>query len=252
LIQAFIFTALIAFSAPGFAFDHKHTAWTQVLNANLNSQGLFNYKKLKAEIKADQNHAFAKYISAIQKVTLAEYERFSTPEQLAFLINSYNALTVKLILDHYPIKSIKDTGRLFKKPWGIKFFKLLDGKIEALDPIEHDWIRPKFKDYRIHAAVNCASISCPPLRKSAYTADQLSKQLDEQMSLWLQDGSRNQIDTPRQRLKLSKIFDWYEKDFIEWGGGVHAVVAKHLKPKTEISTFEIEYLDYDWNLNEGQ
>lgn len=227
---------------PAHAFDHSHKDLTDTLAKYQDADGLMKY----AGLKKDSAAAFARYVQAIQGVTNGEFNGWSANQQKAYLINAYNALTVKLILDNYPVKSIKKIGGLFTKPWSVKFFKLLGGQLEALDPIEHEFLRPKYKNHRIHAAVNCASYSCPPLRHTAFTADKLDAQLDEQMTVWLADAGRNQLGA--NPLKISKIFDWYKKDFEQWGGGVLAVVGKYGKPAGR----DIEYLDYNWDLNESK
>lgn len=248
-----VFSLLIAVALPtqSFAFDHTHAKWTKVLKEYQNAQGLVKYKKLKADATKEKSHPFNAYLSEIQAVKYTEYKGWQKNEQKAFLMNSYNALTVKLIVNHYPVKSIKDIGGFFGKPWGVEFFSLLDGKIKSLDPIEHKWLRPQFKDFRIHAAVNCASISCPPLRNEAFVASRLDAQLDDQMQAWLQDSSRNQLEG--KELKVSKIFDWYGDDFEKWGGGVVQVIKKYAgSERTIASEVEVDYLDYDWGLNEAK
>ncbi len=218
-----------------------------------NSQGLVKYQKLKADAGKDKNHVFNQYLLELQSLKYADYESFSKNEKMAFLINAYNALTVKLIVDRYPVKSIKNIGGFFTKPWSVEFFSLLDGKIKSLDPIEHKWLRPHFKDFRIHAAVNCASISCPPLRNEAFQASSLDKQLDDQMKVWLRDKSRNQVDSQSKQWKLSKIFHWYKDDFKKWGNGIVEVVSQYTEQSLSreiASQVKIDYLDYDWSLNE--
>lgn len=235
-----------------WALDHDHKLWTTVLQSYLNDRGLVNYKKLKNDIK-NKDHDFLKYLQELEKVKQIEYQKFSKEQQMSFLINAYNAFTVKLIVDHYPVKSIKDIGGFFTKPWRVKFFSLLGGEIKSLDPIEHEWLRPKFKDYRIHAAVNCASISCPLLRKEAFIAKNLNSQLDEQMKTWISDSNRNNLNFGTHIFRLSKIFDWYEDDFKDWGGGVLNILFKHSGrklPPSYVETTKIFYLDYDWGLNE--
>jgi hypothetical protein len=198
---------LIVFLVPALsaaAFDPTHKEWTEVLKKYQDSRGHMLYRQLKADL--GPKHPFASYLSAIQALPKVEFEKWSEAQKKAFLINAYNALTVKLIVDHYPVKSIKKIGGLFTKPWTLEFFSLLGGEIKALDPIEHEWLRPKFKDYRIHAAVNCASVSCPPLRNEAFTADKLDSQLDSQMRSWLSDKDRNRLNG--EKFEISKIFSW--------------------------------------------
>ncbi len=243
---AFILLAFCC-ASKAFAFDHTHKNWTQTLAKYQDQKGLVRYPQLKTD-SASPAHLFAVYIRDLQAVPPGEYDGWTANQKKAFLINAYNALTVKLILENHPVKSIKKIGGFFTKPWAVKFFSLFQGKITSLDPIEHDWLRPIYKDYRIHAAVNCASFSCPPLRHEAFTGDKLDAQLDDQMQNWLKDESRNQLKI--RPAKISKIFDWYKKDFEQWGGGVQAVITKYWKTPLERQDFE--YLDYNWDLNESK
>lgn len=255
MARVFAIIIVACFSSTSFAFDHSHKNWSEVLRKYQNTKGLVQYKKLKEDISKDEHHAFNSYLTEIQGVKHAEFEKWTKNEKMAFLINSYNALTFKLILNNYPVASIKKTGGLFTKPWSVEFFSLLGGKIKSLDPIEHEWLRPVHKDYRIHAAVNCASMSCPPLRHEAFIAAKLDAQLDDQMKAWLEDTARNQISSKTKLFKLSKIFDWYKKDFEEWGGGAVNVISKHMTkplPREIASQIKIEYLDYNWDLNEAK
>lgn len=250
LIGILVFMALTQLA---FGFDHQHSKWDETLKLYRNPQGLVAYGKLKEHANSNDKLAFNAYLSELQSVSEADYKSWQAPQQKAFLINAYNALTVKLIIDHYPITSIKKIGGFMAKPWTVKFFSLLGGKIVKLDPIEHDYLRPEFKDYRIHAAVNCASKSCPILRGEAYVPEKLEAQLDEQMKLWLNDTSRNSFDETSGVIKISRIFDWYEKDFDRWGGGVREVLRRYGPPsalKAIDKKGKIEYQDYDWSLNE--
>ena len=239
------------YSTQGNAFDHDHKQWDAILKKNLNSKGFVKYKAVKAN-----KGPLEAYLKTLKQVKKADYKKWNKQQKMTFLINSYNAFTVKVIVEHYPLKSIKDIGSLFTNTWKTKFpyLSLLEGSILTLDGIEHDTLRKNFKDYRIHAAVNCASISCPVLRGEAYTAAKLNAQLDEQMQVWLADPSRNKFDSKKGVLHLSKLFDWYEDDFVKWGGGVNKVLNKY-GPKAAKETLkkkpDIEYLDYDWNLNDA-
>lgn len=252
LCQVLFYCALVV---PAFSFDHNHSSWTKILKTYQIDSGLVNYKKLKKDIAEKKDHLLSNYVSELQKVSFGEFDKWTKDEKMAFLINAYNALTVKLIVDHYPVSSIKKIGGFLGKPWSVEFFNLFDGKIKSLDPIEHDWLRPVYKDVRIHAAVNCASISCPALRNEAFVASRLDKQLTEQMKLWLSDPTRNQIDLASMTLTLSKIFDWYKDDFVNWSGGVVAVFNKYgPSPISEEASkqVKIKFLNYNWNLNEVQ
>ncbi|MFK7826287.1 MAG: DUF547 domain-containing protein [Oligoflexales bacterium] len=252
-IKSFLLGTLLAFfySGQSLAFDHEHKQWDAILKKNLTSKSLVSYKDIKAN-----KGPLESYLKIIKNVKKSEYKKWNKQQKMTFLINAYNAYTVKVIIEHYPLKSIKDIGSLFTSTWKTKFpyLSLLEGSVLTLDGIEHDTLRKNFKDYRIHAAVNCASISCPVLRGEAYTAAKLDAQLDEQMKRWLADPSRNQFDSKKGTLELSKIFDWYEDDFVKWGGGIKKVLKKY-GPKNAKQAIkkkaDIDYMDYDWNLNDA-
>ncbi len=242
LIMALASTSLLA-------FDHSHSKWSKLLNQHLDAQGSVDYKTWQTKQKT-----LDEYLASLESVSLKEYNMFNPQQKKAFLINAYNAFTIKLILKHYPIKSIKKIGGFFTNPWKIEFFSLLDGAIKSLDPLEHEWLRkkPELKDPRVHAAVNCASISCPRLNATAFQANSLEEQLDEATRAWLTDSTRNHI-APKE-LKLSKIFDWFADDFGSDSKSIIKFIAKYLEPKLgqQISANhpEISYLDYDWGINE--
>ncbi len=171
-------------------------------------------------------------------------------EQFAFYINAYNAWTIKLILSAYPdIKSIKDLGSLFKSPWKKKI-ALIDGDVITLDNIEHDILRPRFKDSRIHFAVNYASKSCPPLRSEPYRGDVLERQLTEMTEAFINNPTYNRLQ--ENTLYLSSIFKWYSEDFKDDIVGFFRQYAKgELKRRLQeqAGKIQVEYLDYDWSLN---
>ena len=193
-----------------------------------------------------------KELSAVSK---ADYNLFNSDQQLAFLINAYNAFTIKLIINHYPIKSIKDIGGFFTKPWAIEFFSLLGEKF-TLDKIEHETIRKNFKEAKIHFAVNCASIGCPSLYKEAFIAPKLQIQLSEASLNFLKNNTKNKINLNSDTISISKIFDWYEDDFDKHEQSVKHFIAKILKlnpsQKSHILSGKVDkdYTKYDWNLNE--
>jgi hypothetical protein len=245
----------VLISSVSQGFDHSHSLWDGELKKYLNQAGLVHYNQWsKSAATLDE---YLKNLAAVKKST---FNKWTIPQQKAFLVNAYNAFTIKLILKNYPVKSIKKIGGFFTKPWSIEFFNLLGGEITSLDPIEHVWLRGKkeYKDPRIHAAVNCASISCPQLLNEAFVADKIDKQLDTASHAWVSDPRRNEFDRSKGLLRLSKIFSWFEDDF---GGDDQGVIeflikyssddlAKYLsKNKLKL---EIEYLDYDWNLNQAK
>ena len=202
------------------------------------------------------------YLDSLARVELADFDRWPTAEQLAFLINAYNAWTLKLIIDNYPeVNSIRDLGSFFSSPWQKEFIPLL-GETRSLDNIEHTLIRAsdRYQDARIHFAVNCASIGCPALRAEVYTGEQLELQLEQQTIQFLSDKSRNYAEG--DELFLSQIFNWYENDFERGWNGSQALSQFLLKYRKALSLsadqiallqddkMDFEYLSYDWSLNE--
>ncbi|SHJ44265.1 Protein of unknown function, DUF547 [Malonomonas rubra DSM 5091] len=250
-------------TAAAQAFDHKHTAWNRLLRENVywNSSGVastVDYQSLaKRQAELDQ------YLAGLSAVTEEDYNDWQKQQQLAFLINAYNAFTIKLILGKYPdLESIKDLGSLFTSPWKKRFFSLL-GKERHLDEIEHDMIRQPgvFGDPRIHAAVVCASIGCPGIRDEAFVAKKIDGQLEDSMRRFLSDRARNRYNPATDELEISKIFDWYGDDFIGFRG--HPSVSAFLSDYAELLTDDkalqlrikagdtpLDYLDYDWDLND--
>src|SRR5208283_4620043 len=171
-------------------------------------------------------------------------------DQLAFYINAYNAWTIKLVLGSYPgIKSIKDVGTIFSSPWTKKICRI-DGKILSLDDIEDGIIRLRFRDPRIHFAINCASKGCPPLASEPYRGASLDAQLDAAARNFINDPSRYLLDG--NQLFVSRIFKWYAFDFKD---GVLNFMLKYAQGdllqnlKANGDKIEIHYLEYDWSLN---
>lgn len=166
----------------------------------------------------------------------------SRRERLSFFINAYNILTIKVILDHWPVDSIRDIGSWFSDAWDIPVLEI-NGQNRSLDHIEHGILRA-MGEARIHFALNCASVSCPDLRREAYTADLLYSQLDDQVDGFINQfgkGAKLQGDV----LHLSKIFKWYAGDFDESGG-----VRNFIQHRTDIKFKRTKIdLDYNWELN---
>lgn len=222
-------------------FDHQ--LLDQVLSRYVRN-GLVDYKLLKGEKKLNE------YLSAL---SAADIKSLTKDEELAFWINAYNAYTLKLITDHYPVKSIKDIGITFiSSPWD-KEIATIGGKKYTLNNIEHDIIRKKFNEPRIHFALVCAAISCPPLRSEAYSGQRLNEQLSQQVSMFFSDPSNNYIDHQKKIITLSKIMDWYKGDFEKSGNYYETVLnyfPKKFLPKELSRNYTIQYNDYNWSLNE--
>lgn len=187
------------------------------------------------------------YLKVLEKVNT---ESLSQKEKFAFYVNAYNAWTIKLILTGYPgIESIKDLGSLFKSPWKKKICRI-DGKVITLDDIEHNILRPRFKDPRVHFAVNCASKGCPPLLAEPYTGSRLDKQLNHVTGAFINDPKRYRLEG--DTLFVSKIFKWFSEDFNNDVIGFFQKYAKEdLKTTLESKRekIKVKYLDYDWSLN---
>ena len=201
-------------------------------------------KKYPAELDA--------YLATLAAVPESAFKKWDRNQQMAFLINLYNAATLKLVADHYPIKSIKDIGNVLKGPWKQEVVRVF-GKVQTLDHIEHDLLRPKYKDPRVHFAVNCASIGCPSLRPEAFQGAKLDAQLDEQGRLFLADKSKNHLDAKNKTLYLSQIFDWFKDDFTAKSGSVEKFIAPYVseadRKLIERGGLSIKNTNYDWNLN---
>lgn len=258
--------SLTLLSAAAQAFDHSHATWNTLLKQHVVVNAAGNASAVRyAALKKDRAPLKA-YLDAVSAVTPADYASWQKPQQLAFLINAYNAYTVELILTRYPdLASIKDLGSVFSSPWKQKFFTLL-GQEESLDGIEHGRIRAAgvFDDPRIHAAVVCASIGCPMLRNEAFVAERLDTQLEDGKRRFLSDRSRNRFDAASNTLYVSKIFDWYADDFTRGHKGfsslqttfAHYAEALADTPdaakKLRSSAPKIAHLDYDWRLNDAR
>lgn len=228
-------------------FDHSHSLWSRVLEKNSETQGTQSRVRY-AQLKKDSGE-LDRYLSSLEAVSQNQFDQFTADQKLSFWINAYNAYTFKLILDHYPLKSIRDIGG----PWKIRFFTLL-GKQRHLDEVEHEIIRKEFNEPRIHFALVCAAKSCPPLR--AFRGDRLVAELAEATEAFMKDPARNRWDARSKTLHLSKLFDWYGDDFKKAAGSVQAYVSPYLSADPEQQRLirdakaRVEYNDYDWNLNE--
>ena len=241
-------------SAQAVDFDHKHSAWNTLLQAHVKWVGGVASQVDYDAIKQEKN-ALDAYTQSLSEVTSADFDSWSKPEQLAFLINAYNAFTVELILSEYPdLDSIKDIGGWFGSPWKQEFFSLL-GKTRTLDQVEHDLIRGsgRYNEPRIHVAVVCASIGCPALRSEAFVAEQLEAQLADSMTKFLSDPSRNSYNNGT--LMVSKIFDWYGSDF----ASLETLFAEHAmqlasasvdRQRIRAGDYSLAFGDYDWALND--
>ncbi|MEM7222309.1 MAG: DUF547 domain-containing protein [Pseudomonadota bacterium] len=228
-----------------------HRAWDRFLKRYVTERpgraNLVAYGKVsRADARALQG-----YIDGLAALPISTYNR---PEQFAYWINLYNALTVNVVLDHYPVKGIRDIdispGWFADGPWGKKLVTI-EGEDVSLDDIEHRILRPIWQDPRIHYAVNCASIGCPDLVKQAVTADNAEA--------YLTAGARNYVNDPRGaqirggKLYVSSIYNWFEEDFAV-DGGVVAHLKKYANPDLASYLAQIDEVSgdgYDWALNDA-
>lgn len=243
---------------PVDALDPLYRSYTELLKKYV-SNGDVNYREMCKDPHLERVMAGFRSVDA---------STIETREQgLAFWINAYNAFTLDVICLGYPVESINDlhgAGGLYTSTalgqtvWKIHKFPIGNQQY-TLDGIEHEILRPKYDDYRIHAGIVCASISCPLLRNEAFVPERVDAQLDEQMKEFLESDVRNRLDAERKTIYLSKIFKWFEKDFTGKGRPLMEVLWKYLPQdwKQELGSMEnvkahwrVDYLPYDWSLNE--
>ncbi len=223
----------------------SHGAWDKILRKYVNNAGWVDYKGIIKD-KAE----FETYLALLS--SNPPEKSWSSADREAYWINAYNAFTVKLIIDHYPVKSIKDIGPKHQivrinTPWQKKFFRI-GGKRFKLDKIENQILRKDFNDPRIHFAIVCASRSCARLRNEAYTGAKLEEQLNDQARDFLRTKAKNEFESS-SKAELSPYFDWFGKDFKKKSGTVVAFINLYAPVKLKEDA-DIEYKDYDWSLNE--
>lgn len=244
----------------GQEFDHSR--WDELLKKHVEELPGAHASRVDYDGMLQNRQQLGAYLESLSTISQAQFDDWPQQQQLAFLINAYNAGTVQLIVMAYPsIDSIKDLGSLFRSPWKKRFILLFDNLV-SLDDIEHSMIRgwDRYREPRIHFAVNCAAIGCPALRAQAYTGEDLEDQLETSVELFLSDRTRNYIQA--NRLYISRIFDWYEEDFERGWGGVESV-AEFLSGYVESlglsevarqdllrGQLPLRYLKYDWGLND--
>ena len=245
-------------------YDHYAVA----LKSFVDDQGVVNYRSLKAS--RQQLDAF---VGALSRIDPVEYEKWSDAQKVAMWINAYNGLTLQAIINHYPIKSSfisslrypRNSIRQISGVWDKLEFVVM-GRKRTLDSIEHSTLRQRFDEPRIHMALVCAAMGCPPLRNQPYRADGLDGQLDDQARRFLSDPLKFRIDRDKKLVYMSSIFKWFGDDFIktygtedfaDHGAAERAVlnfISKHLTDSDRrylrTQKYRIKYLSYDWSLNE--
>ena len=232
-------------------FMQEDHLYTNLLKKYI-TDGLVNYENLKDDIRLN------KYLDQLSSTNPDE---LSPKKKLAFWINVYNAFTLQIVCENYPIESITDlnTGGkiisyVFSKTVWDKEYVNINNKKYSLNDIEHNILR-KMNEPRIHFAVVCASISCPKLRNEAYESEKIESQLNDQADLFINDTTKNSFDLNSQKAELSKIFDWFEEDFGNTDESVLKFLADYLPESLQndinenAGKWEIDYKDYNWKLN---
>jgi hypothetical protein len=222
----------------------SHQLWNELLKSNVKPDGQVDYKGFIRE-----KPKLEKYLKLLSE-NAPDRKTWSKNEQLAYWINVYNAFTVKLIVDFYPTKSIRDLGPRIKIPlikdvWHYKFFKIA-GVEMSLDEVEHSILRKEFEEPRIHFAINCASVSCPPLLNEAFVVANLENQLTRVATTFINDPTRNKISS--QSAQLSPIFSWFKGDFTKKGTLIE-FLNRYAKVKLSPNA-RVTFMEYNWNLNE--
>jgi hypothetical protein len=231
--------------------DHEHPAWTALLRQYVHD-GEVDYAGLKARGQPE----LTAYLRSLEALGPGEYAPFTREQRLAFWMNVYNAYTVQLILDHYPLKSIRRIGWLPLAAFRARFIPLrVLGGQETLSlwQVEHTHLRRELKDPRIHFAIVCASRSCPKLRAEAYRASEVDAQLEDAARGFVRDSFRNQVDPARGKAQVSRIFKWYQGDFERDGRTLGEYIAQYAEPaQAEVLRKQgsrVGFLGYDWSLN---
>ncbi|AFY40285.1 protein of unknown function DUF547 [[Leptolyngbya] sp. PCC 7376] len=231
--------------------------FAEVLSTYVDAEGLVDYKTLQKN-----RQQLDAYNASLQQLDPATYETWSEEAKIALLINAYNSLTLKAIIDESPIKeSIRDISGV----WRFNRHGILQDE-KTLNNIEHDILRVDFNEPRIHAALVCAAVSCPYLRQEPYTAENLDAQLDDQVRIFLSRKEVFEIDREKGEVRISAIFDWFKEDWIASFGtdegfagneGERAVlnfITEYISAEESdylrAGDYKVKYSNYDWSLNE--
>lgn len=241
--STFLLTALLvsnAFLAQAeSAFDHTHADLTAVLSKHVDAEGLVDYSGLKAD-RAGLD-AYLKTTAAVEK---SAFESWNETQQIAFLSNVYNAETLQLVIDNYPVKSIKKIGGLFGSPWDVEAVDLF-GKKTTLNAVEHEMLRVNYDEPRVHFIIVCAAYGCPPLWNQAFDAARLDEEMTARGEYFFSQTKKNYIDG--DTIHISPIFDWFEEDFTK-EGSIQEFVGPYFGE--DVTGKSVEYTSYDWDLNQ--
>ena len=245
---------LAAVAGPaGAALPPDYKAWGDLLAKYYDPAKGMNYKALKAQDKKTLD-------DLRRQMATVDVQTLSRPDQFAYWINLYNISVVGIVVDNYPVASIRDLStdpiiriNIFKKD----LVETKRGKV-SLNDIENDKIREGFKDPRIHFAINCAAKSCPPIRPEPYVGSRISEQLDDQARKFLNgpNGVRLEKKGVSVVIHVTKVMDWFEDDFNKWGGGQVSFIVRYVtedkaKPiRAAGNQVDLDFDDYNWKLND--
>ena len=262
--EALTFVVLLIIFPPGVNAEFDHESWNELLKKHVVVLADGQATQVNYEALLTDRMMLAQYLEELANISRGEFDAWTTSEQLAFLIKAYNAWTVELILSEYSgLRSIRQIGLLPFSAWRRKIVRLF-GEQHSLDEVEHGMIRGWgiYNEPRIHFAVNCAAIGCPPLRAEAYLGKSLDQQLEKNTKLFLSDRTRNYYFDGQ--LYVSSIFNWYEEDFEQGWRGINSVSEFLLNYVTDLDLdsdgikfleqgrIRLKYLRYDWDLNKVQ
>ncbi len=236
--------------APSSAWAFDFSGWDALVKKHVGPTTIAGVRLAGVDYPAiKKDPAYAKLIHELK--TFSPSKLKSEKDKRCFWINVYNIMAVKMVVDHYPVNSIKDVGGISGSVWK-KTVGVVGGKEVTLDEIEHEILR-KMGDPRIHTAIVCASVSCPDLRREAYRTDRLDAQLDDQFKRFLANpGKGLNVDRASGRITLSKIFDWFEDDFESRGGTLAFLfryAPREYRPYLKKGYHKVSYLEYNWDLN---
>lgn len=262
------------FPQSGWAEQLKETGfdfadYDDVLKTFVDEHAMVDYRRLKGD-----RHRLDAFVASLGKVSLETYANWSEKDRIAFWLNAYNGLTLRAIIDNYPIKPSFLRSRVWPKNsirqipgvWKKLKFRVI-GRNVTLWQIEHDVLRKEFDEPRIHMTMVCAAMGCPPLRGEPYEGNRLDEQLDDQTRRFLGDSAKFKIDSRKDSLHLSEIFKWFADDFVKKHAPENKI-GRHDKKISAVLNFiapyltdarknyvlagkyKIKYIDYDWSLNE--
>ncbi len=238
---------LITTGQQASASSIDYTQWEQVLNTFVSDDGFVNYESLK-----QQRGGLDSFINT--QIKAADISQLGNDEQMAFWINAYNALTLQLIIDHYPLRFGGIRTINWGRPWDIKMTAA--GQSLTLGEIEHEILRKWDPiDARIHFAINCASISCPKLQKTHFDPARLDEQLDQAAVEFVNDPERNRLDRAKNVFYHSAIFDWFEEDFLATHPDILSYIIPYMNKsdrayvQPNLDQIKVKKLKYDWGLN---